>query len=238
MKILFLEDDPGIGRVVSRGLAAEGYDVRWVRTVADATAALQGSPFATIILDLGLPDGDGLDLSRRLRKSDVETPILVLTAREALADKLDGFRAGADDYLSKPFAFEELLARLNVLVRRGQTLQAQIVSLGPLRLDLRSRKAECWGADLALTSREFELLAYLAQRPGEIFSRQALLDSVWGDQTQLTENTVDVYVGYLRRHLPNRRGVPRIETARGQGFRLAVDPPGGRRPGAAEDGEA
>jgi DNA-binding response OmpR family regulator len=220
MKILLVEDDPGIGRVVSRGLAAEGYEVSWTQSIADATAALGGAPFATIILDLGLPDGDGLDFCREIRGDGIDTPLLVLTARETLPDKLDGFQAGADDYLSKPFAFEELLARLSVLVRRGQALQAKIISLGPMRVDLRSRKAECWGEDLALTEREFALLAYLAQRPGEVLSRQDLLDAVWGDQTQLTENTVDVYVGYLRRHLPDRRGAPRIETVRGQGFRL------------------
>jgi DNA-binding response OmpR family regulator len=235
MRVLLVEDAPGIGRVVSRGLAAEGYDVQWTQTVADATAALRGPAFATIILDLGLPDGDGLDLCRKLRKQGLETPVLMLTAREALADRLDGFRSGADDYLSKPFAFEELLARLNVLVRRGQALQAQIVSLGRLRLDLRARKAECAGEALALTTREFDLLAYLAQRSGEVFSRQDLLDSVWGDQTQLTENTVDVYVGYLRRHLSDRRDVPRIETVRGQGFRLAVESSGDERPGEGEE---
>ncbi len=222
MKILLVEDDPGIGRVVSRGLAAEGYDVDWRQTAAEAAAALKERAFATIVLDLGLPDRDGLDLCRDFRAAGVETPVLMLTARETLADTLDGFRSGADDYLAKPFAFEELLARLNVLARRGGALQEQRLSVGSLRLDLRARTAECSGVDLALTAREFELLAALARRLGETISRQALLDEAWGNETQLTENTVDVYVGYLRRHLADRAGAPRIETVRGVGFRLAL----------------
>jgi DNA-binding response OmpR family regulator len=145
----------------------------------------------------------------------------MLTARETLNDKLDGFRSGADDYLSKPFAFEELLARLRVLVRRGEALSEQIVIVGALRIDLRGRQAECGGVRLALTARKFDVLACMARRPGEVVSREEFLDQVWGDETQLTENTVDVYVGYLRRQLAGLPGAPRIETVRGVGFRLS-----------------
>jgi DNA-binding response OmpR family regulator len=222
MSVLLVEDDPGIGRVVSRGLAAEGYDVEWLQTAAHARARLKERPFTTLILDLGLPDGDGLDLCRAMRAEGVETPVLMLTAREALGDKLDGFQSGADDYLSKPFAFEELLARLNVLTRRGRSLQARNVAVGALRLDLGTRQASCAGAALALTRREFDLLAFLARRAGDIVARPEILDEVWGADAQLTENTVDVYVGYLRRHLGAAPGAsPRIDTIRGVGFRLS-----------------
>ena len=235
MTVLLVEDDPGIGRVISRGLAAEGYAVDWLQTAGEARAAIRRKAFVTLILDLGLPDRDGLDVCRELRSDGIETPVLMLTARETLNDRLDGFGAGADDYLSKPFAFEELLARLNVLVRRGRTLSAQTLMRGPLRLDLKARSASCCGRVLALTNREFDVLACLARRGGEVVSRREFLDDVWGDEIQLTENTVDVYVGYLRRHLAGIRNAPRIATVRGVGFRL--DSPAGnddRAPGGVE----
>lgn len=222
MKILFVEDDPGIGRVVSRGLAAEGYDVAWRQTASEARAELKAAAFTALVLDLGLPDRDGLELCRELRAEGMETPVLMLTARETLNDKLDGFRAGADDYLSKPFAFEELLARLKVLSRRGEALGSQYLAAGALRLDMRGRAARYGDVELSLTSREFDVLACLAGRAGEVLSRQEVLDRVWGDDTQLTENTVDVYVGYLRRQLSDLSGAPRIETVRGVGFKLVV----------------
>jgi DNA-binding response OmpR family regulator len=222
MHILLVEDDPGIGRFVSRGLTAEGFAVEWLQSAAGALEALRARPFAAAILDLGLPDGDGLELCREMRTQGIDTPVLMLTARETLNDKLDGFRAGADDYLSKPFAFGELLARLNVVARRGQMLRAQTVSVGPLRLDLKARQAICGAEPLALSNREFEVLACMARQPGKAVARQEFLDQVWGADTELNQNTVDVYIGYLRRHLADCPGAPRIETVRGIGFRLTA----------------
>lgn len=221
MKILLVEDDAGIGRFASRGLASAGYEVDWLQTGADALKALAGQRYAAVILDLGLPDMDGLELCRRMRRQGGDAPVLMLTARETLTDKLDGFRAGADDYLPKPFAFEELLARLTVLARRGEALREQTVAVGSLRVDLRGRQASCGGAPLTLSNREFEVLACLAQQPGEAVTRQDFLDRVWGADADFTQNTVDVYIGYLRRHLAGCSGAPRIETVRGVGFRLA-----------------
>jgi DNA-binding response OmpR family regulator len=225
MKVLFVEDDPGIGRAIVRGLAAEGYMVEWARAATEARSALaghasKGQAFAVVVLDLGLPDGDGVELCRRMRADGDQTPILMLTARDGLADKLDGFGAGADDYLTKPFAFEELLARLKVLGRRGLDLQEHSLALGPFKVDLRARRAHHKGVDVAMTGREIDVLACLARRAGEVVSRREILDLAWGKEASLTENAVDVYIGYLRRRLAALDGAPRIETVRGVGFRL------------------
>lgn len=219
MTILLVEDDPGIGRFVSRGLAAEGFEVEWLRAGKPASARLQDHAFEAAVLDLGLPDIDGFELCRGLRADGVLTPILMLTARDGLDDKLAGFSAGADDYLSKPFAFEELLARLNVLIRRGAG-RAGVTEVGRLRLDPHARSAAVGDQALALSSREFDVLACLARTPGEPVARQDILDRAWGDTAEVTENTVDVYVGYLRRRLAAAPGAPAIETVRGVGFKL------------------
>ncbi|CAN5367626.1 response regulator transcription factor [soil metagenome] len=219
MNILLIEDDPGIGRFVSRGLTAEGYNVDWHRAGAGAANRLVGNGFAAAILDLGLPDIDGVDLCRDLRRVGIDTPVLMLTARASLEDRLDGFRVGADDYLAKPFAFDELLARLKVLVRRGHQGR-RLLSVGALSLDLDRRFAIIGTSTVALSSREFDLLAYLAERAGALVTRAALLDGVWGTEADRTENNVDVYIGYLRRRIAGFADAPVITTIRGQGFRL------------------
>jgi DNA-binding response OmpR family regulator len=219
MSVLLVEDDPGIGRFVSRGLAAEGFEVEWVRAGKAAQARVHAQAFDAAVLDLGLPDIDGFDLCRALRHDGVETPILMLTARDGLDDKLAGFQAGADDYLSKPFAFEELLARLNVLIRRGSG-SAGFSQAGRLRLDLRARTATLAEAAVTLSPREFDVLACLVRAPGQPVSRRDILDRAWGDAAEVAENTVDVYVGYLRRRLAAVAARPVIETVRGVGFRL------------------
>jgi DNA-binding response OmpR family regulator len=220
MNILLIEDDAGIGRFVSQGLTGEGYGVEWLRTGRDAPRRLRTESFAAAILDLGLPDIDGLDLCRSLRHEGVETPILVLTARDTLEDKLDGFRSGADDYLSKPFAFAELLARLNAVARRGPLVLGRILTVGTLKIDLTARSAMVGGRALSLPRREFEVLAAMARQPGQAVSRQQILDGAWGAEAEITENSVDVYVGYLRRRLAHFSPGPRIETVRGVGFKL------------------
>ena len=221
MNILLVEDDPGIGRFVSRGLTAEGYVVEWLQAGRRAPERLRARVFAAAILDLGLPDIDGMELCSALRREGIETPVLMLTARDTLEDKLDGFRRGADDYLAKPFAFEELLARLNVLARRGVRL-GQALSVGALSLDLGQRSAMVGRAPLALPRREFDVLAALMRRPGVALTRQEILDEAWGPAAEVAENAVDVYVGYLRRRLAKAPGAPAIQSVRGVGFRLAA----------------
>jgi DNA-binding response OmpR family regulator len=214
MNILLVEDDPGIGRFVSRGLFAEGFTVEWLQAGRDAQARLRTSAFAAAIVDLGLPDIDGTDLCVALRRAGLDTPILMLTARDSLEDKLEGFRSGADDYLCKPFAFEELLARLRVIVRRGGSGENLVV--GGLAIDPRARAVSFAGAPVVLSPREYDVLLCLARASPEPVGRQAILDQVWGSAADITENTVDVYIGYLRRRLARLK----IETVRGFGFRL------------------
>jgi len=220
MNILLVEDDPGIGRFVSRGLSAEGHAVDWLRSGGGVAASLKTDAYAAAILDLGLPDIDGLELCKALRRDGVGTPILILTARDSLDDKLDGFRSGADDYLSKPFAFEELLARLTAVARRGG--QGVVLTVGSLRVDVRARIAAVGGTDLALPRREIDVLISLARRPGEVVSREQILDEAWGEGEDIAANTVDVYVGYLRRRLAAFDGAPSIDTVRGLGFRITA----------------
>ena len=219
MTILLVEDDPGIGRFVSRGLQAEGFEVEWLRAGKPAAARLQAGGVEATVLDLGLPDIDGVELCRGLRHDGMDTPILMLTARDGLDDKLAGFKAGADDYLSKPFAFEELLARLNVLIRRAAA-QGGVTEIGRLRLDVRARTARVGDVPVPLPSREYDVLAALARTPGQPVTRVDLLDRAWGDAAAVADNTLDVYVGYLRKRLAAIDGAPSIETVRGVGFRL------------------
>lgn len=222
MNILLIEDDPGIGRFLTRGLAAEGFAVEWLQAGKTAPERLRTNAFAAMILDLGLPDVDGAELCCALRRDGIDTPILMLTARDSLEDKLDGFRCGADDYVSKPFAFEELLARLNVMARRGGR-PGQTLTAGALRIDLDARAAVVGEVPLALSRREFDVLACLARSPGEVVARREILDRVWGPAAEVNENSVDVYIGYLRRRLAGLPAAPAIRTARGVGFRLVVN---------------
>jgi len=221
MNILLVEDDPGIGRFVSRGLQAEGFKVEWARSGQRVAASLASGDFAAAILDLGLPDMDGADLCRDLRADGIETPICMLTARATLEDKLLGFRCGADDYVAKPFAFEELLARLNALVRRSE--RPALLAVGKLTIDRQSRTVKIDGERLTLRPREFDVLLMLALKAGQAVSRGDLLMAVW-EGADVTENAVDVYIGYVRRHLASHEDAPQLQTVRGVGYRLQRRP--------------
>lgn len=218
--ILLVEDDPGIGRLVCRGLERAGYTVAWERQAGTVAAAMRGRRFSALVLDLGLPDMDGLALCRALRADGATTPVLMLTARGELGDRLDGFDSGADDYLPKPFAFAELLARLAVLVRRYGERAVDPVRYGALTLDPVARKAAVAGAAITLGPREFDLLAALIAAGGGVIDRATLIATVWGDQTTINDNTLDVYIGYLRRRFASHPAAPTVETLRGRGYRL------------------
>lgn len=220
LNILLVEDDPGIGRFLHRGLQAEGYAVEWQTSGRRAASRLASGLFNAAILDLGLPDADGADLCREARANGVDLPICMLTARSALEDKLDGFRCGADDYLTKPFSFEELLARLGVMIRRGTTRREDRLAVGELVLDIKARCARVEGQELTLSRREFDVLRCLARQAGQVVTRGQLLDDAWGADADVTENAVDVYIGYLRRHLAGFAQAPTIATVRGVGFAL------------------
>jgi len=231
MNILLVEDDAGIGRFVRRGLAQRGYEVVLERDGRRTEELLRAGEFSALILDRALPDCDGLELCRQLRDAAIQVPIIMLTARGTLQDRLDGFASGADDYLPKPFAFEELLARLSAVVRRSPNLRPEPVSFGTLALEPGTRTARVDGQALPLSPREFDLLLELARAGGGIVSRERLLTAVWGREVDVTDNALDVYVGYLRRRLASAGGAPLIETHRRQGFRLAA-------PSAAPDPRA
>lgn len=221
MNVLLVEDDPGIGRFVSRGLAARDYRVTWERDGSQVASLLGSGRFVAALLDLGLPDGDGLTLCRDLRDEGIDTPVLMLTARGALQDRLDGFACGADDYLPKPFAFDELLARLAAIVRRKPAHGAEPLRFHTMSVDRDRRAVMIGDRPLILSHREFDLLLALAAATGNVVARDALAASVWGDGAEVSDNALDVYIGYLRKRLGEAPGAPAIETLRGRGFRLA-----------------
>lgn len=219
-RILLVEDDAGIARVVRRGLANHGLQVDWLRGAGGAVERLAGGSYAALVLDLMLPDGDGYRVCRELRQREVAIPVCMLTARDALDDKLEGFDAGADDYLTKPFAIDELAARLRVLIRRGARALPARIEVGDLLIDRPAREARVGGAELLLTPREFDILAFLALRAGQSVARESLLDAVWQADRAVTPNSVDVYIGYLRKKLAAAESTLRIEAVRGIGFKL------------------
>jgi DNA-binding response OmpR family regulator len=218
MNVILIEDDPSIGRLVSRGLSARGYQVRWERRGAPAFDLLSSGDFSVAVLDLGLPDGDGLALCRALRQADVSTPVLMLTARAELDDKLKGFEAGADDYLPKPFAFEELAARVGVLAKR-KAVPSNSRTLGSLTIDPLSRTASVTGVALRLPPKEFDVLEKLVAGKGAFVSRVELISGLWDDLPSAA-NILDVHIRLLRGRLASHAGAPRIVTKRGVGYRL------------------
>ncbi|QEW19701.1 Response regulator ArlR [Marinibacterium anthonyi] len=213
-RVLLVEDDVGVARMLERGLAQAGYAVDWSRTLQDAVARAGQLSHDLVVLDRMLPDGDGADLCAALRKFGHPARVCMLTARDALEDKLRGFDAGADDYLVKPFEFDELLARLHALGRRGPAERPELRRVEVDRtLVLGHRKVK-------LTKREWALIQPLLDHRGQTVRREDLLAAAWGGEDAVSTNAVDVYVGYLRRKLAELDGDVRIDTIRGEGFRL------------------
>ena len=217
VRVLLVEDDVGIGRMLERGLGQEGYAVDWVRDLQSATTQLRASRPDLLVLDRMLPDGDGADLCSALRKTGSNVPICMLTARETLDDRLRGFDAGADEYIVKPFEFDELIARLQVLLRWSASVPEPEPELETVSEDRTLR----WGdVSAKFTQREWPLVTYLLARLARDVSRTELIADAWLLEGEVTDNSVDVYVGYLRRKLADA-GLPlRIETVRGVGFRM------------------
>jgi DNA-binding response OmpR family regulator len=220
MLILVAEDEPRIASFLSRGLAAEGYGCVVARDGATALALAETEPVDLVLLDLILPDRSGLEVLRMLRARDPRLPVLILTAREDVDSKVSGLDLGADDYLTKPFAFDELLARIRALVRRGEA-NAVLLRAGGLVLDLKERSARGPGGRAALSQRESELLEVFVRHPNQVLTRTQITTSIWPQEFDLDSNVVDVYVGYLRRKVPWPPDV-NLETVRGAGYRLRV----------------
>jgi two-component system, OmpR family, response regulator len=220
MRLLLVEDDAKLAAAVCRGLRGEGYAVDHA---ADGEAALADAHvwgYDAVVLDLMLPHRDGFEVCRTLRERGDGVPILMLTARGNVDDRIRGLDAGADDYLAKPFDFGELLARLRALIRRGPSVRSPELAIGELLVDPARHAVTCAGEPVELTAREFSVLEYLARRPGELVTRAELLDHVWDANYAGSTNVVDVYVGYVRRKL----GRPLIRTVRGAGFILDAEP--------------
>ena len=220
MRILVVEDSPKMASLLRRGLTEEGYAVDVVSNGVDAVWLATEQSFDAIVLDVVLPDIDGFEVCRRLRRSDRWAPLLMLTARDDVSDRVRGLDAGADDYLTKPFAFEELFARVRSLVRRGPRERPPILKVGDLVLDPAEHSVRRGSEPLNLTPKEFALLQYFMRHPGEALARPRLLEHVWDFAFDGDPNIVDVYVGYLRDKIDRPFGRTSLETIRGVGYRL------------------
>ncbi|ABG03165.1 two component transcriptional regulator, winged helix family [Rubrobacter xylanophilus DSM 9941] len=223
MRVLIVEDEPGIVRMLERGLSAQGYSCLSAEDGETGLRMALEEDVDVVLLDIMLPGLDGREVLRRLRLRRPGLPVLMLTARDEVETKVGSLDAGADDYLTKPFAFEELLARIRALVRRADQPESTALRAGDLKLDLLSRRVWRAGRQVELSSREFALLEYLMRHPRQVLSRQQILSAVWDYAFDPGSNVVDVYVRYLRRKL-DRPGEPSlITTVRGAGYRF--DPP-------------
>jgi len=223
VRLLLVEDDPAIAAAVERGLADDGYEVEIHGTGVDALIASKDAGFEIAAIDVMLPEMSGFELCRRMRERGDRIPILMLTARDSVDDRVRGLDVGADDYLTKPFAFPELAARLRALLRRHATLGSTDVRAGDLVLHLDTDRVEAAGTPMSLSGREFQLLRLLAAHAGSVVPRATALDEVWGTRF-VDETVVDQYVGYLRRKLAATPSTVRIATVRGQGYRLEEGP--------------
>jgi len=223
MRILLVEDDERIVDFVQRGLKAEGYAVEMARSGLEAIALGTEGRFQVIILDLGLPDLNGRQVCERLRNTGVSTPILMLTARDTVQDKVTGLRSGADDYMTKPFSFEELLARIEVLMRRrGGEVKPDIKELriADLLLNQETHEVKRGESSIELTPKEFALLECFMRMPGKVLSRTRILEQVWGYSADPLTNVVDVYIRQLRRKIDDDYDLKLLKTVRGFGYKL------------------
>jgi DNA-binding response OmpR family regulator len=227
MRVLVVEDELKVANALREGLEGERYDVVVERTGEDAFFRMTTEAFDLILLDLGLPGRDGLQILTTLRSKGVKTPVLVLTARDTLQDRVAGLDSGADDYLVKPFAFAELLARIRALMRRGRAAESPRLAVGDLMMDLITRKVTRGGQPVELTVREFELLEYLMRYEGQVVSRETLARDVWKETARTTplDNVIDVHIARLRRKVDLDRPVRLIHTIRGVGFMLREGEP-------------
>jgi DNA-binding response OmpR family regulator len=218
-RILIAEDEPRIASFLEKGLTANGFSTSVASDGHDVVVMARSGEFDLLILDIGLPGKDGFTVLRELRAAKSTLPVIILTARDSVSDTVAGLDGGADDYVTKPFRFDELLARVRVRLRGEAAREQTVLQAGDIALDLRTRRADVDGRDVELTAREFTLLEVFLRHAGQVLSREQLLSHVWGYDYDPGSNVVDVYVGYLRRKL----GGHRIRTVRGMGYRLEPD---------------
>jgi two-component system OmpR family response regulator len=223
VRVLIVEDDVPLASALRRGLRAEGMVADVAVKGEDALWMAGAAEFDVVVLDVMLPGIDGFETCRRLRSDGVWTPIIMLTARDAVDDRVQGLDAGADDYLVKPFSLAELLARLRALARRGPVERPTVLSVGDLVLDPATREVRRGDADISLSAKEFALLEAFMRRPGEVLTQLQLLEHAWDYDYENRSNVVEVYVGYLRQKIDRPFGIKSIETVRGAGYRLRRD---------------
>lgn len=220
MKVLIVEDERKVGQFIEQALAEQSHTAVLVGSCAAARDALAESPFDAVILDLGLPDGDGLDLLREWREASFNEPVLILSARDAVEDRIRGLNRGADDYLAKPFSLEELLARMRALLRRQAGTKATVLTQGEIRMDLLARAVTAAGQPVELTNREFALLELFLQNRGRVLTRTLIAERIWEDSYEMQTNLIDVYVRRLRQKLGATEARPLIRTVRGSGYQF------------------
>lgn len=223
MRVLVVEDEPGIALFVRQGLSEAGYAVDVAGDGEEGLDYALAAEYDAIILDILLPRMDGLDVLRQVRDQGVMTPVLLLTARDAVEDRVQGLDAGADDYLVKPFAFSELLARIRALLRRPPLQAGAVLRVGDLEMDVARHEARRAQRVVELSPREFALLEYLMRHPAQVLSRTQIIEHVWNFDFSYESNVVDVYIGYLRRKLNRGSDTPLIQTVRGVGYRLSAE---------------
>ena len=223
MRVLIVEDEIKMASLIRRGLREEGYAADVAINGEDALWMAQATHYDAIVLDVMLPSLDGFDTCSRLRAEGVQAPVLMLTARDAVEDRVTGLDRGADDYLTKPFSFVELLARLRALGRRGPVDRPTVLKVGDLRLDPATKQVWRGVTEVPLSTKEFSLLETFMRRPGEVLSRYRLLEHAWSYDYENRSNVVDVYVRYLREKIDRPFGVRSLETVRGSGYRLRQD---------------
>lgn len=219
-RLLLVEDDERIAAFVRRGLESEGFVLDLAASADEALQQLRTATYALVILDRMLPDGDGLEVCRMMRQDGIGTLILMLTARDTLSDKIDGLKGGADDYLTKPFAFDELLVRIETLLRRASLKPPRRLMVGDLTLDLTTKVAQRADRAITLTAKEFALLAHLMAHAGEVVSRTTLLSEVWSLDFDPGTKVVDVYIRYLRQKVDDGEPTALIQTVRGFGYMM------------------
>lgn len=227
MRVLVVEDELKVANALREGLEGEHYEVVVERTGESAFFRINTEPFDLILLDLTLPGRDGLEILKAIRAKNMKTPVLVLTARDTLEDRVKGLDSGADDYLVKPFAFAELLARIRAVGRRGREAEAPKLAVGDLTMDLIARKVTRAGQPIELTVREFELLEFLLRYQGQVVSRETLARDVWKETARTTplDNVIDVHIARLRRKVDHEHPVKLIHTVRGVGFMIREGEP-------------
>jgi DNA-binding response OmpR family regulator len=225
MRILVVEDEPKLASVMQRGLEGQGYQTLIAESGEDAVLLVRTEPVDLVLLDIGLPDRDGHEVLAELRRLRRDLPVIMVTARDDVTTKIGALDQGADDYITKPFNFDELLARIRALTRRADQAQAGSIAWQGLRIDLLSHRVWCDEAEVTLSRREFALLEYFARNPGRLLSRQQILAAVWDYDFEGESNIVDVYVRYLRNKLDRPLEPSLFTTIRGSGYRFDPPPP-------------